>query len=455
MAISSEEKAKQILKAVGGVNNVIELENCLTRLRFQLKDNSKADKEVLERIEGVKGLSTTGGQFQVVMGSEANDIYRIFLKNGTISENKDSKDAPKGKTRLFDVVMDTLMGSITPVISLLMASGLILALANLLAQFGVISADSGLFILLSGIGNACFYFLPVFIGYYSAKKMNTNSAIGMFLGAVLLFPSLSEAIASENGLNILGLTVPSVSYSSTIFPILLIVWVLSYVEKLINKIMPKATKNTLNPMVIILIMVPLALLVIGPLGNYIGTLLNMLFASMVGTNLGWIAVGLLALVYPILVGAGAHLALLPIILNSIAMNGFDNLVLPAGAVYNMACAGTALAIAVKSKNNNLKSIAYSASLSAFLGITEPAVFGIAYRIKGAIVGLFAGALAGGLVAGLLNFKVYTFMLQGLFTLPTYIDEGNNLFAAIVSFAVATVVSFLVTYFHGFDDLKTD
>lgn len=455
MAISSEEKAKQILKAVGGVNNVIELENCLTRLRFQLKDNSKADKEVLEKIEGVKGLSTTGGQFQVVMGSEANDIYRIFLKNGTISENKDSKDAPKGKTRLFDVVMDTLMGSITPVISLLMASGLILALANLLAQFGVISADSGLFILLSGIGNACFYFLPVFIGYYSAKKMNTNSAIGMFLGAVLLFPSLSEAIASENGLNILGLTVPSVSYSSTIFPILLIVWVLSYVEKLINKIMPKATKNTLNPMVIILIMVPLALLVIGPLGNYIGTLLNMLFASMVGTNLGWIAVGLLALVYPILVGAGAHLALLPIILNSIAMNGFDNLVLPAGAVYNMACAGTALAIAVKSKNNNLKSIAYSASLSAFLGITEPAVFGIAYRIKGAIVGLFAGALAGGLVAGLLNFKVYTFMLQGLFTLPTYIDEGNNLFAAIVSFAVATVVSFLVTYFHGFDDLKTD
>jgi PTS system beta-glucosides-specific IIC component len=453
MTIKDEKIADQILAAVGGSGNIVAVENCMTRLRFDLKDDSKASKGTLEKIEGVKGVVFTNGQCQVVMGGEANDVYKIFLKNGTISEGKDAKGAPKGKTRWFDAVMDTLMGSITPVISLLMASGLILALANLLAQFNVIPSDSGLYVLLSSIGNACFFFLPVFLGYFSAKKMGTNAAIGMFLGAILVYPSLSETIAGETGLNLFGLTVPAVTYSSTIIPILLIVWALSYVEKFVDKIMPKSTKNTVNPMIIILIMVPFALLVVGPLGDYVGKLLNTVFGSMVGTKFGWIAVGLLGLVYPLLVGAGAHLALLPILMNSFAMNGYDTLIFTAGAAYNMACAGTALAIALKSKNSNLKSTAYSGSLSAFLGVSEPALFGIVFRIKRAIVGVSAGGLAGGLVAGLLGFKVYTFMLQGLYTLPTYIDGGNNLFAAIATFVVATVVAFAVTYIYGFDDLE--
>jgi PTS system beta-glucosides-specific IIC component len=456
MATKNEVKAKQILEAVGGIENVTSIEKCLTRLRFTLKDNSKANKEVLEKIEGVRGISVMGEQFQVVIGSEADDIYRIYLKDGVITEKKDAQNKPKGKTGFFDSVMDTLSGSLTPVIPIIVVCGLLMALANLLAYFNVISADSDFYNLLDGVGDAGFYFLPIFVGYFAAKKMNTNGAIGMLLGAVLLYPSLSEAIASEGGMQILGLTIPSVTYSSTIIPILLIVWALSYVEKFINKILPKATSNILNPLVTMLVMIPLALLFIGPLGNYFGQLLSGVFSALLNSGLGWLAVGLVGLAFPVLVSAGAHIALTPIVLELMATNGFDSFLIPAGAVYNMACAGTALAVAIKSKNKNIKSTAYSATFSAIMGISEPALFGIGYRVKGSLVGIFAGGLVGGLVAGLMQFKVYTpLLVQGLYVLPTYADEGNNLLAAIVSFLAAIVTSFLVTYFRGFEDPQSN
>lgn len=454
MTTSNELKAKQILEAVGGINNIIGLENCLTRLRFNLKDNSKVKKEVLEKIEGVKGISVSGGQFQVVMGSEANDIYRSYLKNGIITESKDSKGTPKGKTKLFDRVMDTIMGSIAPALPIIVTSGLLQVLANLLVSLKVIPAGSELFRFLNFAGSAGYYFLPIFVGYFAAKKMNTNPALGMLLGGILLYPDLSTAIASEEGLHFLGLTIPSVTYSSTIIPILLMVWVLSFVDNFISKIMPKAVKNILSPLVTMLIIAPLSLLVIGPLGDSFGKVLTSLFTTLFNSGFGWIAVGLLGMAFPIIVAAGAHVAMIPLMVSFLTTKGYDPFLLAAGTAYNMAAAGVALAVALKSKNKEIKTIAASASFSGFMGISEPSLYGVALRYKRTMIGLLIGGLVGGLVAGLLQFKVYVLGLQGLFAIPTYADQGNNLMVSIIVMATATIVAFLITYFYGFNDPET-
>lgn len=451
MAINYENIAKQILDAVGGADNVITVENCMTRLRFTLKNKAKARKEVLEKIEGVKGVFAKEGKYHVVMGSEANDIYKIYVKEGTISEQNSSNEQPEGKTSFWDRIMDTITGSITPIIPIIIPSGLMLVLANLLVSLKVVTAESELFSFLNLIGNAGYYFLPIFIGYFAAKKMNTNPCLGMLLGAILLYPDLSAAIASEGGLHFFGLTIPSVSYSSTIIPILLAVWVLSYVEKFINKILPKMARNIIGPFLTILIMAPLTLLVIGPIGDYFGKAITSLFTGLFNSGLGWIAVGLLGMAFPVIVAAGAHIALVPLMINFIMTKGYDPFLLTAGTAYNMAATGVALAVMIKSKNKELKGVAASAVLSGVMGITEPALYGIAIPLKKTMVGLFAGGLVGGLTAGLLDFKVYVPGLQGPLVLPTYADQGNNLLVSIIVMVVSTLVAFLVTYFRGFDD----
>lgn len=453
MSTSNEMIAKQILDAVGGADNVISIANCMTRLRFTLKDKSKAKKDILEKIEGVKGVVFMGGQYQIVMGNQANDIYRIYTKNEKINEKKDTQQTVQGKTPFFDRVMDTISGSVTPIIPIIVTGGLLQALALLLSTLNVLSANSETYKMIMFIGQAAYYFLPVFLGYSAAKKMNTNTALGMFLGAVLLYPDLMTAIASEEGFHFFGLAIPAVAYSSTIIPILLGVWVMSYVEKFINRFMFKSIKNLLTPLLTILIMVPITLMVLGPLGAVLGSYLASLFNLMANSNLGWLVVMIMAGLFPIIVMMGVHVMFYPLVLNALATSGFDLLILPAGLAYNTACAAVALAVAVKSKNKALKASAYSASVSGFLGITEPSLYGVALRLKRPMVGLIAGAAVGGLLAGILHFKVYYLTLVGLLALPTYVDDGNNFLYAILIMVVTTVVTFLITYFYGFEDIK--
>ena len=454
MAENNEKIASQILDAVGGADNIIAVENCITRLRFNLKDKSKANKEVLEGIEGVKGVVFMSGQCQVVMGNQATVIYRIYKRDGTISEQQDSTKAPAGKTKLFDRVMDVFAGSLSLIIPIVITSGLLQVLANLLVVTKIISSGSEPYNFLMYIGEAGFYFLPIFLGYSAAKKMNTNPAIGMLLGAVLLYPSLTSAIASEEGFRILGLTVPSVTYSSTVIPILLIVWGMTYVDKFVNRFMPKSMSNLFSPIVITLIMVPIALLVLGPLGVYIGQYVASFLTYLFNNNLGWLAVLLLAGLYPVLVMTGAHWAVLPISLEFFSTLGYDPLMSPSGLAYNTACAGVALAVAIKSKNGKLKALGYSAMLSALLGISEPSLYAIVIRMKKTMIGLFSGAIIGGLLGGLLNLRATAFMLQGPLAIPIYDGENGPLLATLV-LVVSFVVSLAVTYVLGFEDIKEE
>ena len=452
MAINQKNVAKQILDAVGGAENINAVENCVTRLRFNLKDTSKSSKKTLEKIEGVKGVVVLNGQPQVVMGELASDIFKIYQKDGTISETLDSESPRAVKMSVFDRVMDTVAGSLSLIIPIVLTSGLFQVLAYLLLTLQVIEAGSDIYNFFIFIGSAGFYFLPVFVGYSAAKKMKTNPAIGMLLGAVLVFPDLANALASEEGFHILGLAVPAVTYSSTVIPILLSVWVMSYVDRIIKRFMPKTLSTLFTPVLLTLIMVPIALLIVGPIGIYFGSFIATILTGLFDANMGWLAVVILAVLFPLLVMAGAHWAVLPISLEFFGTMGYDPLMSPAGLAYNFSLLGVALAVALKTKNANMKTTAFSSVASGLMGISEPALFAVALRLKQTMVGLFAGAAVGGLIGGLLQLKGFAFVLAGVIAIPAYNDGGNGILYSVLVIVASTAVSFLITYFRGFKDI---
>ena len=455
-----ENTAKKILQRVGGKDNVISLVHCMTRLRFVLKDESIVDDEAVKKTKGVMGVMKKAGQYQIIIGNDVANVFAELNKLGNFSNEAPKKEAIKTeKQNLFSRLMDTISGIMAPVIPAIIGAAMIKVLLTLLPMIGVLSTEGDTYNLLSVMGDGAFFFMPVLIAISASKKFGTNMYYAASIALIMLHPNFISLMnnAHEAGETIKFLNIVPVTYASyaySVIPIILAVWSLKYVERLVDKITPVVTKNFLKPMLIVLIEAPIALIILGPLGAICGNVISTLVYA-IHDKLGFIAIGLVAGVYPFVVMAGMHHAFTPIKLGMIASTGFENFICIGELCSNMAQGAASLAVAVKSKNKDFKQIAGSSAFSAlFAGITEPALYGVTLRLKRPMLGACIGAAAGGLFGGFFQMKCFGIATPAIVTIVQYVEEGKpqSLLFAALTILLNVVVTFVATILIGFEDI---
>lgn len=455
-----ESTAKKILQRVGGKENVISLVHCMTRLRFVLKDESIVDDEAVKKTKGVMGIMKKAGQYQIIIGNDVGNVFAELMKLGNFSNEVPKKaETTQEKKNVFSMLMDTISGIMAPVIPAIIGAAMIKVLLTLLPMIGILSTEGYTYNLLSVMGDGAFFFMPVLIAISASKKFGTNMYYAASIALIMLHPNF---ISLMNGAQEAGETVKFLkfipvtyaSYSYSVIPIILAVWSLKYVEKLVDKITPVVTKNFLKPMLVVLIEAPIALIVLGPLGAICGNVLSDVVYA-IHDKLGFIAIGLVAGVYPFVVMAGMHHAFTPIKLGMIATTGFENFICIGELCSNMAQGAAALAVSIKSKNKDFKQIAGSSAFSAlFAGITEPALYGVTVRLKRPMLGACIGGAVGGLFGGFFQLKCFGIATPAIVTIVQYVEEGrpSSLLIAALTILLTVAVTFIVTMILGFEDV---
>ncbi|MCI5722763.1 MAG: PTS transporter subunit EIIC [Erysipelotrichaceae bacterium] len=446
MAKDYKKLAEEIVNNIGGAENVTHLEHCSTRLRFSIKDQSKVKMDDLKKVSGVMGVVKTGTQTQVVIGNDVIEAYDEVIKlgtfeaGGTVADDKDDKQ----NVGFGEKVLDFLVGVFQPLVPAIAGAGILKAFLSLFVLVGWLSNTSPVYTLLFNAADAALYFLPLMVAATMSKKLNMNQVTAVAIVGVTIIPSITNALA--NGIAVGSFTLQNIAYAYQVFPALLIVGVLYYVEKFFNKVSPKAIRIFFVPMMCFIIMTPLTLFVLGPLGFNIGQIITVIILWLYNT-LGWVAVALLAAILPFMISMGMHKALLPYAVSSITNAGFEVLYLPASLAHNISEGGACLAVALKTKNENLRAAALSAGISGIFGITEPALYGVTLQHRKAMAGVVTGAFVGGLVVGLAHIKAFVAMGPGLAGMAMFVDPANasNIVWAFAGFAVSLVVSFIVTF----------
>lgn len=447
-----EELANTVPGLIGGVENIIFFTHCVTRLRFNVKDKSLVKLDEIEKINGVVGCQWSGEQLQIIIGQAVGDAYKLICeKTGLASQNSIDENLDNNKVKKkfsLNAVFDSISGCITPLIPVLIGAGFIKIIVLLCEQFGILAAGDPTHTVLTFVGDAGFYFLPVMVGATAAKKFGANLGLGMLMGAILIHPTLISSVAEGVSLNVYGIPVYAASYTSTIFPIILIVWVMAPIEKFFAKISPDSLRSITEPLFTLIVMIPLALCVLGPIGAFLGTYLSEAIIWLYNTT-GFFGVAVLSAVFPWLVMTGMHSALTPYALNSFATVGYEPIVLTANIISNINQGAASLAVALKTKEKNLKSTAASCGITAVVGgVTEPAMFGINLKLKQPMYAAMIGSFAGAAVAGF--GKAYAMVLTGsggLFAIPAYISDNiSNVIWMVAGMAIGFIVTFVITLF---------
>lgn len=446
--------ANDILKLVGGQENVTSLTHCFTRLRFYLKDSSKADKEKLLETEGVISVVESGGQYQVVLGSKVEEIYQaiepLLGSESTITTEKES-------VSIGNKILNTVAAIFTPTVPAIAASGMlkgILAVAVLIADsyYQVDLKTFQTYIILNAASDALFYFMPIILGYSAAKVFKTNEFIAMVIGATLCYPAIVELMTSDASVSLFSIQLTKASYTSSVIPIIISVFVLSYVQRFLDKYIPEVLKIIMVPTFSLLIMVPATLIVFGPIGIYLGEFVNWLYYYIM--NFSPILLGaFIGGIWCVLVIFGAHRAIIPIGINDVAQTGRQNLLAFAGAA-NFSQAGASFGVFLKTKNKELKTVAASATVTALFGITEPAIYGTNLRLKKPMIyAVISGALGGALMGWGGSYGT-AFANQGVLTIPVYADAGAKAFICyLLGISIAFFGACIMTVVLGFKDLE--
>lgn len=460
-----EKLAKDIISNVGGKENVNSLTHCITRLRFKLNDESKANTEILKNMDGVVTVVQSGGQYQVVIGNHVPEVYAEVAAVGGFQTA--SSEPSNEKVGLFNRFIDIISGVFTPTLGVLSATGMIKGFTALFISLGVLTNTSGTYQILNAIGDCLFYFFPIFLGYTSAKKFNANIFIGMAIGATLVYPTFSgltatgkplytlfsgTVIESPVYLTFLGIPVILMTYSSSVIPIILSTYVGGKIEGFFKKIIPSVVRTFLVPFCTLLVIVPLALIFIGPVATWAGQLLGAGTLSIY--NLSPVIAGiLLGGFWQVFVIFGLHWGFVPIAINNLTVLKSDPIL--AGVFgASFAQTGVVLAIMLRTKNIKLKSLSIPAVISGIFGVTEPAIYGITLpRKKPFILSCIAAAVGGGII-GIMGTKGYILGGLGIFGIPSYIGpEGmdRGFYGAIIGITVSFVLGFLLMFFSGFKD----
>lgn len=448
-----KEVANKILDNIGGADNIKSFTHCATRLRFDIKDNTIIKKDELNAIKEVLSVIDKGGQFQVVIGPSVEIVYNELvplLKNMAdekpVIDDKMAAEADnKNKQSVFSRVMAYVSGAIQPTLPVLIGAGMINAVLAVAVLFGL-DKQSGTYIAWVALANIGFAYLPVFVAYSAARKLGTNEYISAFLSVAMIV-----SFNQQEAMSMFGLAIPNIKFANSIIPVLLMVPVLYQVDRLCNKVMPSAIHFTLKPLVMMIIMAPLILFVFGPVGALIGAALaNMCIWLM--NAIGPIAMAVLAALHPITVIFGMQYLFTPIMVNEVAQSGYS-FVLGRALAANFAMAGAALAVGIKSKKSENKSIGFSSCVTALLSVTEPALYGCLIRLRKPLISACVAAGISGIFIGVFQVKAYAIAAPTILSLPIFIGGESmvNFILACIAAAIGFGFGFIITYIVGFKE----
>ncbi|MGN7940324.1 PTS transporter subunit EIIC [Virgibacillus sp. 6R] len=449
--MSYERLAKQIIQEVGGKENINSVIHCVTRLRFKLKNESLANKETIKNLDGVMTVVISGGQFQVVIGEHVSKVFAEVTKLiGKATEDVDTEETTE-KGSIFSRFVSLISGIFMPVMGVMAAAGILKGFLVALTVLGWMSEEMGVYKILFVASDGFFYFMPILLGFSAGKTFKTNSYITATVGAALVYPTMVEMYNAGEALSFLQIPVVLMNYTQSVVPIILAAFFVAKLEKVLLKIIPKSLQLIFVSLIILVIVVPLSFIVIGPISVYASQLLA--DGAMALYSLSPVITGLfLAGVWQIAVMFGLHWAFIPIMINNITTIGFDPI---NGLLYCTVFAqtGAALAVALKTKQTKLKSLSTTASISGFLGITEPAIYGVNLPLKRPFIMACIGGGLGGAVAGFFSAKMYGgFASGGVFGIPMFIDP-EGLSAQFYGFALSLLISlataFVLTLLFGY------
>ena len=464
--MDKKETAEKILSLIGGKENIISFTHCMTRLRFNLRSEEDADTNALKATPGIMGVVQSGGQYQVIIGSEVSGVYAELtrLVDGSStgggrtsgSGSDKGKSDPSGEKNAFLKALDTVAGIFTPIIPAITGAGILKAVLALLVAVKLITPDSETYAFLTVFADAAFYFLPFLLAYSSAKKFGTSEVLALSIAGIMLHPTFRTLISGDGVAHIFGIPVTAATYSSSVIPIILTVWFMSYVEPLADKVSWKPIKFFTKPLLTLVVTGFAAIVIIGPIGTLVGDAIAIAI-SWLDTAVPWLVPVVIGVVSPFLVMTGTHYGLIPIGINNIATAGVDRLVGPGMLGSNIAQGAAAFAVSLKTKDKEMKQLASSAGVTAVCGITEPAMYGVNLKLKKPLIPVMIAGGAAGLYMGLTGVGRFTTGSPGLLALPGYIGEEGltNVTNAIIGSAIAFVIGFAGTLILKLDSVKAD
>ena len=454
MAIDYHKTAMELLKELGGNDNITNVTHCATRLRFILKDESIVNKDKVAKIPGVITTVQAGGQFQVVIGNHVKDAYEHMIKMVTIDEEA-AKGTGNKKVGIVSRIIDVISAIFAPFLYTLAACGILQGILGVLVALNAIDTAGGTYQILNFISWTAFTFLPVLIAVTASKKFGVNTFIALVIACALVCPDYIAMVNAAKPVYFLGMKVQLLSYTSSVIPIILSIWIASYVQKFFDKYLPIVIRNLFTPMFTIAIMVPLTLLAFGPIGNTIGGAIGGIYNTLY--NLSPIVAGLVVGgLWEVLVIFGVHWGITPVTVGNYANLGYDTFTgLQASAVFSQA--GATFGVFLKTKNKDMKGVSASAAITGLFGITEPAIYGVNLRLKKPMIcGCIAGAV-GGAIGGAFHAVSWSYNMPGIATLPAYFKVGHltPFIGLVISIVVAFVLGAVLTYIVGFEDEADD
>ena len=447
-----KETAKLITERVGGKSNIRGATYCTTRLCLTLADESLANDDAVSEVPGVISVVHASGQYQIIIGNRVPRVFQAMQELGILDQAA-APEPEKKKKSIPAAMMDALLGSMTPVIPAVIGCAMMKVLLVLLPMLGVLTSESMTYQVLTVIGDGSFYFLPILVAASAARYFKANLFLSITIAGILIHPTLQTLFSSGDPVSLFGIPVTAANYPYSILPAIIMAWVLSKVEKAVDRITPAITKTFLDPMLIVLICAPIALWIVGPAGAIAGDALSGALVWIQG-NLGWLAVGIIGGIYPVLVLFGMHHVLTPIAIASLSSLGFETIVMVAQLGANLAQGGASMAVALRSKNKNMRQTAAAAGFSALVaGITEPAMYGVTLRLKRPFIAVLIASFTSGCFAGLMQLKSFSTACPGLVTTIQYIeaDRPISILYIALTCVIAIAVSFVLTLILGFRD----
>lgn len=448
--MNHKQVATDVLTAVGGKENVISVIHCMTRLRFKLKDATIPNKEEVEKIEGVISVVEKGGQYQVVIGNQVSNVFKEVIK--ITGEQTEVVDENGEKGSLFDQFTSMISNIFAPVLGVMAGTGILKGILSICIVSGILASDSGTYKILYSISDTLIYFFPIFLGASAAKYFKMNQYLGMAIGAAMLYPTIIEMASSGEALNFLGLPMNLINYSSSVFPVIVAVWLGSKLEKALDKVTPQGFKFFFVPLGVLVTILPLTYFLVGPALTFVSKLLSNGTMAVYNFNpiLGGIALGG---PWILIVMFGLHWAFIPVFINNMVTMGSDSS-LALLTANQFAMAGATVAIALKTRDMKLKNLSWSTGGTCLLGISEPTLYGILLPMKKPLIMAIIGGSLGGAVAGVFNSKIYSFGGSGLLQIPAGINPNGidaGFYGFVASMVVGFVVGFILTYLWGYSN----
>lgn len=439
-----------IIENIGGISNLANANHCATRLRFKLKDMEKLNENALKKVKSVMGVRVMeGNEIQIIIGTDVITVYDEFIETTGFKGNGDSGSAvptKKGKLTLKGIgsmIVEYLSGTVAPVIPIYLGCGMLMAFLTICTNFLGLDSESGVVKILNAAANAGFYFMPIILGWSAASKLKADPALGALLGMTLVYSEINNVA----GLDFLGIPITQVQYNGSFLPMILGAAFLALVYRFFKDKIPRSCRYFLLPLVTLVISIPVTLVVLGPIGYIAGTKL-MWFLNLLAGQFKLVAMAIWGLCTPLSIITGMDKAVYFINMEHLNAVGFDNIFLPGGLAGNAAIGGAALAVWFLSKNTETKSVGASSGITALIGITEPALYGICVNFRTPLLGAMTGAAIGSVFAGLVNLKQYVYAGPGLITSPVYISpDGSmtNFFFCLITIAISAIAGFAMTY----------